>query len=74
MSEHDEAPLQFFTCDICGGEGFIARRITVYEPGCGFPHDDTAEETCRECNGLGGWVADAETDKEIRRGRWRWIR
>jgi hypothetical protein len=56
-------PLQWLVCDACGGEGAVSRRITVYERGCGFPHDDAVDEICRECNGNGGRVDEAEHDK-----------
>lgn len=57
-------PEQWFTCDACNGSGVFARRVTVYEPGCGFPHDDTAEEPCEKCKGHGGWLDEAEPDNE----------
>lgn len=60
---HDETPQQWFTCDLCDGMGVIGRRVTVYEHGCGFPHDDTEENTCINCGGVGGWVVDAEPDR-----------
>lgn len=46
---------RFTTCPYCGGEGIEVFRVTVYEHGCGFPHDDSDERPCRECNGS-GWV------------------
>lgn len=58
------APEQWFVCEACDGEGVIARRISVYEAGCGFPHDDTEERPCEACNGAGGWIDDAEPDSE----------
>lgn len=58
-----DAPQQWHECDACQGEGFIARRVTVYEHGCGFPHDGTAEELCGKCNGACGWLDDAESDR-----------
>lgn len=59
-AECREPPQQWFVCDECNGSGVYAYRITVYEPGCGFPHDDTAEKPCPECNGAGGRLDDAE--------------
>jgi hypothetical protein len=58
-----DPPEQWFVCDACNGSGVIGRRVTVYEPGCGFPHDDTAEDTCVTCGGVGGWIVDAEPDE-----------
>jgi hypothetical protein len=40
-------------CGHCGGSGVIGRRVTVYEHGCGFPHDDTEESPCPKCDGTG---------------------
>jgi hypothetical protein len=45
--------LMFVDCDHCDGSGVIGRRVTVYEHGCGFPHDDTEELPCPECDGTG---------------------
>jgi hypothetical protein len=59
-----DPPQQWFVCDACDGSGVFARRVTVYEHGCGFPHDDTAEEPCGGCNGVGGWLDDAHADAE----------
>lgn len=57
-----DAPQQEYTCKTCGGSGVIARRITVYEHGCGFPHNDTEELKCEQCDGFGTYVADMEAD------------
>jgi DnaJ-class molecular chaperone len=46
---------QWVTCEACDGSGVIAKRITVYEHGCGFPHYDTHEEPCGGCGGS-GWA------------------
>lgn len=64
MADHlpTAAPEQLFMCQACEGSGVQAHRITVYEHGCGFPHDDTAEKTCEQCGGLGTYLADAEPD------------
>jgi hypothetical protein len=43
----------FVNCDHCDGSGIIARRVSVYEHGCGVPHDDTDEQPCPECDGTG---------------------
>jgi len=61
--EYWDAPQQWYVCDACDGSGIYARRVTVYEHGCGFPHYDTAEEPCGKCNGEGGWVDDVEPDE-----------
>ncbi len=57
-----DVPQQWYVCEECGGEAVFAYRVTVYEHGCGFPHDDTAEKKCGCCNGEGGYWADAEGD------------
>jgi hypothetical protein len=63
-----EGPLQLVTCDACDGRGYTSHRITVYEHGCGFPHDDTDERRCEKCGGLGEWITDAEADAaQVRR-------
>lgn len=59
-----DPPQQWYECDACNGAGVFAYRITVYEHGCGFPHDDTAEEACGNCAGAGGWIGDVEPDEE----------
>lgn len=38
-------------CQTCGDSGVIVKRVTVYEIGCGFPHDDEIERPCPECRG-----------------------
>jgi hypothetical protein len=43
----------FVDCDHCDGSGVIAQRVTVYEHGCGVPHDDTDERPCPKCDGTG---------------------
>lgn len=58
------APLQWFTCEACDGSGVQAFRVSVYEHGCGFPHDDTDERPCPECLGDGGFVGEALADAE----------
>jgi hypothetical protein len=50
---------RFEICGHCNGSGVIGRRVSVYEHGCGFPHDDTEEEPCPECGGTG------ETETEV---------
>lgn len=56
----DEPPLQIFTCGVCDGRGYTLHRVTVYEHGCGFPHDDTDERPCEHCGGYGEFIDDAE--------------
>ena len=63
-----EPPLQIFTCEACeacDGKGYTVHRITVYEAGCGFPHDDTDERPCEHCGGFGEFVDDAEPDAPV---------
>ncbi len=59
----DEPPLAWHECPDCDGEGHTVHRITVYELGCGFPHDDSEERPCERCRGEGGWIDDAEPDR-----------
>ena len=63
--EFDKTPQIWVECGACNGEGFIAKRVTVYEHGCGFPHYDTDEVRCEQCNGTGGWIDDVEHDQSI---------
>lgn len=73
LCDAEEEPVAEAPCYGCGGEGAIGHRITVYETGCGFPHDDTHEETCDLCHGSGSeWMAQQtldEFDLEERCGR-----
>lgn len=55
-----EPPEQWIECSACDGNGCIVKRVTVYEHGCGFPHDDGEEVECEQCHGNGGWIDDAE--------------
>lgn len=59
----EDPPQMWVECDACDGEGYIVRRVTVYEHGCGFPHDDGAEETCTKCHGARGWIEEFEPDQ-----------
>lgn len=59
-----DPPQQEYECEHCDGTGYIPRRITVYEHGCGFPHDDVEEIKCEACGGYGGYVADVEPDAD----------
>lgn len=47
------APLMLDTCPCCDGSAVIAKRVYVYEHGCGFSHPDTEEEQCPQCEGAG---------------------
>lgn len=58
----DEPPQELCACEACGGEGHTVHRITVYEHGCGFPHDDIEERPCTACNGLGEFVTERKAD------------
>jgi hypothetical protein len=58
----DDPPQQWCVCSACGGSGVEVFRVTVYEHGCGFPHDDSDERPCGKCNGHGGWLDDVEPD------------
>jgi hypothetical protein len=65
--ELEEAPLQWVDCDVCNGSGVEAFRVTIYERGCGFPHDDSDERPCPQCGGNGGWLDDAAPDNRAAR-------
>lgn len=67
----DHGPLQLFTCEVCDGRGYIVHRVTVYEHGCGFPHDDSEERQCPECSGYGEFIGPREGDAVPARPRWR---
>lgn len=58
-----DAPLTWRVCDACDGEGVTGHRITVYEPGCGFPHDDVVEKVCEGCGGAGGFIDEVQADE-----------
>lgn len=49
----DQERLTLAVCETCAGDGCIRRLITVYEHGCGFPHDDVEEQPCPDCGGSG---------------------
>lgn len=59
-AEIHDAPLIWIVCGCCDGEGTVQRRITVYEHGCGFGHDDYVDEQCKPCAGQGGWIEEDE--------------
>ena len=59
----DDPPQRWYDCPTCGGEGYTVHRITVYEHGCGFPHDDSEERPCENCKGAGGFLDDETPDK-----------
>jgi hypothetical protein len=56
----DASSAMFVDCDHCDGSGVIASRVTVYEHGCGFPHNDTDERPCPECDGTGQREVEVE--------------
>ncbi len=58
LTGEDHGPQALAQCPECGGEGYFLKRITVYEHGCGFPHDDTDEIKCEACDGTGVIVVD----------------
>lgn len=58
----DLPPQTWVECRACDGEGTIVKRVTVYEHGCGFPHDDGHEVICDACGGAGGRMEDVECD------------
>jgi hypothetical protein len=50
-------------CEACGSEGYESYTATVYEPGCGFGHDDVFldySRPCPVCEGTGGAVIPVE--------------
>lgn len=59
LTGQDHGPEFLETCWACDGYGTIAKRVTVYEHGCGFPYDDTHEQQCKHCNGLGFFIVEA---------------
>lgn len=61
---YDEPPQQWHECAACNGEGYTVHKVSVYEHGCGFPHDDSEERQCGKCDGAGGWLDDAKPDSE----------
>jgi hypothetical protein len=59
LTGEDHGPLFLAACEECGGEGSTRHRITVYERGCGFPHDDVDERPCKACGGTGAIVMES---------------
>lgn len=53
----DASPI-LVPCSLCNGLAKVGRRVTVYEHGCGFPHDDVEEDDCPECEGAGQLLVD----------------
>jgi DnaJ-class molecular chaperone len=68
MRDNAREATMFVDCDHCDGSGVIARRVTVYEHGCGVPHDDTDEQPCPECDGTGQREVEAERRLTAERG------
>lgn len=58
-----DAPLEWRECPACDGEGRTVHRISVYEAGCGFRHDDSEERRCERCDGHGGWIDERRSDR-----------
>lgn len=63
LTGEDHGPEFLFDCEACGGEGYIARTVHVYEAGCGFSHPDVEETPCQACRGAGWFVGEAESDR-----------
>lgn len=70
LTGEDHGPWQIFTCEACDGRGFTMHRVTVYEHGCGFPHDDAVERQCEACSGYGEFFGPCEGDAVPARPRW----
>jgi hypothetical protein len=47
-------------CPTCRGLAVKPRAVWVYEPGCGFGHDDAEEDACPECEGNGQVLVEGE--------------
>lgn len=50
-------------CEACGSEGYESYTATVYEPGCGYGHDDVFldyNRPCRVCEGTGAAIIPVE--------------
>jgi hypothetical protein len=62
LTGEDHTPEFLFDCEACGGQGYIARTVQVYEAGCGFSHPDVEETPCQACGGNGWLVGEAESD------------
>jgi DnaJ-class molecular chaperone len=65
MTRHKTVPQKWFVCDACDGSGVEVFGTWEYEPGCRFGHDSTDERPCPQCNGDGGWLADADDVDEV---------
>lgn len=60
--DDEEAPQQWFECDVCDGSGEEVFGYWGYEPGCNHGHIIEDGRPCSKCNGAGGWVDDVEAD------------
>lgn len=63
LTGQDHTPEFLFDCEACGGQGYIAHTVYVYEAGCGFTHPDVEEVRCEACNGNGWFVGEVEGDQ-----------
>jgi hypothetical protein len=54
------APEIIAVCPSCGGEGHTLHRISVYEHGCGFPHDDVEAQHYTDCHGVGFSIEEVQ--------------
>ena len=46
--------VRFVECQYCEGAGEVQTgTATIYEPGCGFWHDDAVMQSCPVCHGTG---------------------
>lgn len=53
--------LRLILCEACNSEGRTFKRVSVYEHGCGFPHDDIADDgPCPHCEGSGYALVEVE--------------
>lgn len=63
LTGEDHTPEFLADCEDCGGHGYIAHTVHVYEAGCGFSHPDVEEKPCQACGGNGWLVIEAEGDR-----------
>lgn len=63
LTGEDHTPEFLFDCNVCGGTGYLAETVHVYEAGCGFSHPDVVEKPCEACGGNGWFVGEVEGDR-----------